>query len=132
MATLKNESALTDYLSKFEQGATINKTEQFSFVQGNNGLVGWNDGSAKDASYHHSQTSTGEATKITDGGTSDEGSKLAHYRCHSGQSWSTADLIEQAGRVEILTSVRDAVESAHENDHVDEEEPVLSECGVRF
>lgn len=45
VATLKNESALTDYLSKFEQGATINKTEQFSFVQGNNGLVGWNDGS---------------------------------------------------------------------------------------
>ncbi len=43
VASLKNASAFTDYLSNFEQGAAINKTEKFSFVQGTEGLVGWNE-----------------------------------------------------------------------------------------
>lgn len=43
VATLKNESAVNQYLSQFEPGATIKKTEKFSFVNAENSLIGWSD-----------------------------------------------------------------------------------------
>lgn len=41
VSTLKKEEALQDYLSKLEPSASIKKTEAFSYVNLNNGLLGW-------------------------------------------------------------------------------------------
>lgn len=43
VASLKNKDAVLAYLSKFQPGAQVKRTENFTFTTGDNSSVGWND-----------------------------------------------------------------------------------------